>query len=266
MIYIVTALAAEAKPVVKHLKLKLIAQKPYEIYAAEKYRLIISGMGRDQALMATTHLLSTFSPSPNDILVNIGIAAAQPTHLIGDAFIAHTLTDTLSGKHFYPDMRMDHPFKELALSTVDAPLDAKSPYESADMESFFIYKAALNYLSSAQIIIFKVISDHFSSAIPSKEAVFGWIEAHLEELFVQLENLEEKFPHKVAFSGLLQKEALKLIEALQLTKAQSDRLNDALKGYILRHKKEPLLPKYLPIQHKKEQKDAFAKIITLLAS
>ena len=262
MVYIVTALLAEAKPLIKKYKLSPEVQSPFSIYSNENIKLIITGIGGDLALMATTFLLTKFPPTSNAILVNLGITGS--IHPIGEALLAHTISSDRSGHSYYPDMRLTHPFREVVLHTVDTPIEEAGNYEAVDMEAFYVYKAALAFLSSSQIMIFKVVSDNFSANIPSKEDVFGWIDTHLEMLFKLIETAIEKKPQTLSFSPQLQIEREKVQEALQLTKAQNDQFSDALKGYLLRNHTEPLLPKHLPMKHKKEQKDAFNKLLTLL--
>jgi len=269
MIYFTIALLAEAKPIIKELKLPLQQQSPFQIYGNEDYKIIITGMGKDQALMATTHCLTKFAPNNSDILVNFGLAGAQNEFEIGSIVLANTLIDTQTQKKFYPDMRLIHPYKEVALTTVnEVQTHAQKSIQAVDMEAFAIYQAALLFLKSSQILTFKLISDHFSATIPTKDSVSQWIEPHVKSLLQLLETYENKLPKKLSFSTQLQHEINQTISVLKLTTSQENQLNDRLKGYLLRHHKEPLLPKHLPefTKHKKEQKDAFGKLINLLSS
>lgn len=269
MIYFAIALLAEAKPLIKGSKLSLEQQAPFQVYSSDSYRVIITGMGKENALMATSHLLTRFPPHSNDLLVNFGLAGAKEDYEIGSLVLAHTLHDKKSQKRFYPDMRLIHNYNELALTTVEkVQTHPDEKIEAVDMEAFAVYQAALLFCKSSQILTFKLISDHFSAIIPSKDQVNSWIEPHLQELLLLLENYQSKLPKRVSFSPLLSEEVKKTVATLKLTTSQVNQLNDALKGYLLRHKKEPLLPKHLPelTQHKKEQKDAFGKLINLLTA
>jgi len=269
MIYFAIALLAEAKPLIKKCKLTLEQQTPFQIYSNESFRVIITGMGKDNALMATSHLLTRFPPHSSDILINFGLAGAKEDYEIGTLVLAHTLTDKSSHKSFYPDMRLIHNYKELALTTVTEPQTTiDENIEAVDMEAFGVYQAALLFCKSSQILTFKLISDHFSAVIPSKEQVNTWIEPHLESLLLLLENYQSKLPNKLKFSPLLAGEIAKTVTTLKLTTSQENQLNDTLKGYLLKYNKEPMLPKHLPelTLHKKEQKDAFSKLIKLLTA
>lgn len=268
MTYFAIALLPEAKPLITALKLSLVKQSPFNIYANDNYTLIIMGMGSSKALMATTHLLTLYPPKANDILINFGLAGATKEFDIGEMVMAFSLCNQITEKTFYPDMRLVHPFKEVALTTASMVQTGEPEGISCvDLEAFFVYDAALLFLSSAQVLTFKLISDNFSQNIPSKEQVTSWITPHVQTLLDLLSNHQSKLPHKLTFSLPLKNEIDKTTEVLKLTVTQQNQLSDAIKGYILINDKEPLLPKHLPemATHKKEQKDAFNKLINLLS-
>lgn len=269
MMYFTMALLAEAKPLIKDLKLTLTQQSPFQIYSNEMIKLIITGMGQEQALMATTHLLTKYPPTDRDLVVNFGIAGAAKDFTIGELVVAHTLLQQHSGKKIYPDMRLTHPFKELVLTTVNQVQTQDDPQlQAVDMEAFGVVQAALLFIKSSQVFVFKVVSDHFSATIPSKEKVAQWMTPHIEMLLALLDNAQHKLPQKLHYSPTLTQEIHKTIAVLKLTQTQANQLHDRIKGYILKHGKEPMMPKHLPemIQHKKEQKDAFNKLLNLLAA
>lgn len=257
MLYITTALLAEAKPIVDTYKLKLIVQAPFAIYRGENLTLVITGMGSAKALMGTTFMLTRFTPALSDVVINFGIVGS--TYPIGTPLLAHSLgCDTHT---YYPDMRVVHPFVETALFTSNVPHVGTSIHESVDMEAFYVMQAALYFVTSSQIAIIKVVSDNFSDAIPSKEYVGALLKPHIQDALAYAQALEASLPQPLMFSATLHAQIQQLTTALMLTKAQQDTLNDALKGYILQHGKEPLLPMHCSTTHKKEQKDAYAKLL-----
>ena len=268
MIYFIVALLPEAKPLIKNLKLTLLRQTPFQIYGDEDSKLIITGIGKENALMATTHLLTHYSPMSSDILVNFGLAGAHKNFEIGEMILAHTLINAATNKKFYPDMRLSHPYKEVKLTTLSEVQTTPDPdVEVVDMEAYSVFQAALMFLKSSQLLTLKIISDHFSAVIPDKEQVDRWITPHLELLMALLKNYQEQLPKKLYYSQTLQDEIDKTTALLKLTNSQINQLQDQVKGYILRHGHEPLFPKHLSgfTQHKKEKKDAFIKLIDLLA-
>lgn len=267
MIYFSIALLAEAKPFIESEKLSLIQQTPFHIYANVSYTILITGMGKQNALIAVSHLLTKKIFGNDDILVNFGLAGAVEDFEIGSLVLGHSLHEKSSGKTCYPDMRLSHPYTEAKITTVnEVQTSIDKDIELVDMEAYGVYQAALFYLKSSQILTFKLISDHFCKDIPSKEQVYNWVTPHVAPLLSLLENYQNRLPSKVKFSATLQGEVDKTVVTLKLTTSQENQFNDALKGFILRENKEPLLPKHLPefSTHKKEQKDAFSKLINLL--
>ncbi len=264
MRYITVALSQEAKPLIEVLKLKALAQHPFKIYANEHYTLIISGMGHDAMLIASTHLLSRFNPKESDIIINYGIAAASTHYEKGQLFLAHKLSHTRSPKSFYPQMLISHDFLELPLLSVDAPL-SEAQDEAADMEAFAFYKAALHFSKQANIVVAKVISDHFNpKELPPLSELQAWLKENFLKLEPYIDALEKSLFQRPLFSPALQKSLHTLRTQLKLTAAQEAKLHDALKYRILKDAKEPTLPKFQTMQHKKEQKDAFNALIALL--
>ncbi len=267
MRFFVIALLHEAKAIIKHYQLKRVEPSLFEVYADKETALIVSGMGRDNALMATTYLLSTYRAQASDVLFNLGICAANANFCLGETLIVHSITYHHEHKSIYPDMRYKHPFKEVTLTTVNEPQDEALPgVQALDMEAYFVLLAARMFIPTSHLFVAKVVSDHFSRVIPDKKDVASWMESLLMNVLPIIEALGNEAPQGITYSLALSQELDKLTRSLQLTQTQSHLLLSHLNYYILRHKKEPLLPKYVEHHHKKEQKDAFTKLLTLLAS
>lgn len=264
MRYIVMALFEEAKPLIQTLKLNALSQKPFKIYANNNYTLIISGIGNDAVLMAVSHLLTRFSFEKNDLLINYGIAAARKDTPLGSLFLASKISSYHSKFAYYPQMLIRHDFAERPLMMVDAPL-THPEVEACDMESFAFFKAGLNFIKLSQLIVAKVVSDHFE---PDRLPDIKKLQEDLNQNFLSLvpyfEALEQELKNKLDFSENLNRAYQRIVENLKLTKSQQDQLESALYYFILRHDAEPLLPQPLASLHKKEQKDAFASLIAQL--
>lgn len=267
MLFFVVAFAHEAKAVIKHYNLTRIEPSPFALYGNGNVALIVSGMGASSALIATTHLLTRFNATQDDTLINLGICAATENFSLGQTLIAHTISDNASQKNIYPDLRFSHPFHEVHLYTANQPQDQPLPKaEAVDMEAFFVLQAARIFLPTSKLFIAKVVSDHFDTAVPDKTKVHTWMSALLEDILPIINAMQTEKSQAIHYTQTLQTELDKLSTALQLTQTQSHLLLSHLNYYILRHHKEPLLPKYIQQTHKKEQKDAFNKLLTLLAS
>jgi len=236
MLYITVALSAEARPLIEHFKLTRTYTLPYTMFENEQIRLIVTGVGIENAMMATSAFLGHFSPSKTDMLLNLGICAAPKNFEIGEAFLVHKIC--YKDGFYFPDILFEHSLKESDIQSVDEPTQEMLELP-ADMESYGVYKAASRFFSTHQIIFFKVVSDHFEPLYVSKELAISLI-------FQNLKNLEAVL-HSAAYVSnkdpLFSQEEKELITSISdhLTKAQSDSFYDACCYYKLHHKK-PLHP------------------------
>jgi spore photoproduct lyase len=72
MIYIVTALAGEAIPLINAFKLKKdLSFTKFDLFKNDEIRLIVSGIGKIRSSIATTYLLVKNSPSSDDRILNV---------------------------------------------------------------------------------------------------------------------------------------------------------------------------------------------------
>ena len=134
MIYILTALKAEAQAFIEKFKL-------YPSHANHYISIHISGLGSQNMYLATKDIVKKLQK--NDIIINVGICAAQKHYPIG------TLLP-----------------QDVMLTCVDEPQEGCSEYEAVDMES-------KGFLQATQGIekryMFKVVSDHFQPKKVTKE-------------------------------------------------------------------------------------------------
>ena len=164
---IITAFAAESRPVRKHLRLRRedVAALPYPLYRSEQHVLIESGLGKLRAAAAIAGLLAC-DPSVRAVL-NIGIAGG--TGAIGDSCLAHAVSDRASGRHWYPDLppRRQLPDVEnhCLVETVDTPENNYRSDRLFDMEAAGVFAAAVPVLGTAGVQCLKVLSDGPDSPI-----------------------------------------------------------------------------------------------------
>ena len=261
MIYIVIALMAEASPIIKNLKLTKSSDKPFKVFSSNEYKLIITGIGKEKATIATSHLLTLFSPTQNDYLFNIGICGAPKKFEIGEALIINKIST--HSKYYYPDMLLRHDFRENSLLTVDKPQENKCD-ECVDMEASAIYSTSLHFLKSSQMAFIKIVSDHFSSEIPKKEDVSFWIETHVESIKKLFENASKMRNKKPLLSLNLQERSQHISDILRLSHTQKLQFNDALIFYVLSKGHEPKLQLSKVQENKLQRNKHFEQIIASL--
>ena len=170
MTALVVALSAEAKPIIENYKLQLIDSK-LQVYKNETILLIISGIGKINAIIATTHLASKYNPK---IFINIGIAGTKESNIsIGDVFLVNKIYDIETNRYYFPDMLYKLDMSERDISTSIKPLDNPALLSTSlvDMESSGFFIAAARFVTNENIFIIKVISDYLDITIQNKETV-----------------------------------------------------------------------------------------------
>lgn len=207
MLYIVTAMYAEAAPFINYYKLKrdrLV--KRHELYASEQGNilLLITKPGKIAAAMAVTEMFVTHEPTNEDFLINVGVCGACPlstadnsnvvehsySHSADDVpdttsvFICTDILDHDTGKHYYPDMLFKHPFTEAGIETCSVVVNDKDfiSMPLADMEAAAIFQAAASFFPPHRMAFIKIPSDNLDTSKVTKESVTGVIEENLPKI------------------------------------------------------------------------------------
>ena len=126
MLYFITALYAEAKPIITHLSLRKNNDYIHStVYENEHVTLLITGIGKLSAAIALTELLTRKPPAKQDILCNIGIVACAEQEKQNQLFFCNSITDACTERTFYPDLLFSVPCNTASLITVDHILTAE---------------------------------------------------------------------------------------------------------------------------------------------
>ena len=138
----------EASPIVAHFKMELVERYPYKIYQnKEGMRLIISGIGYNNAVRAVTYLAETDKPKSRASVgwVNAGIAGHK-TAAIGSLFFINKIVYEENGEAYFPALNLVHGTSK-GLITVDEP-ELYYPKDSVyDMEGAAFFKASMQFSS-----------------------------------------------------------------------------------------------------------------------
>ena len=160
MTLIHTALFCEAKSIIEHFKMRCIQKKPYRIYSSDSLVLIVSGIGAKKTAL---HVEDSLKRHEFIKAINLGIAGCKDESVeIGTLYCTnHKLSD------------IDH----LTLSSHDKAIEDKNALCTTlvDMEANSFLKICKEHLSSENLFVFKVVSDHLSAKIPQKSFVEGLI-------------------------------------------------------------------------------------------
>lgn len=159
MIHIITALPCEAKPLIRHYRLNGRApENGFRIYENDQLRLIISGIGKCAAAAACAYFQG-MEPRSKHGWLNLGIAG-HATLEPGEAFLAHKITDSATGNHWYPPMPFKRPCQSLELISRDQPESNYDVNAAIDMEASGFYATAIRFNSSELVQALKVVSDN----------------------------------------------------------------------------------------------------------
>lgn len=176
MLYIITALKPEAQAFVDKYRPVKGRCKNFLVYEGEFFRLLISGKGVVNMKKAVYALLEEYAPAKEDILINVGICAADKRHEIGELLKI--------GKVVYKDEEciLD---KSIQNTVTCMDEEAILPImEIVDMESFGFCETTCGFKNR---YMYKVVSDHFEPDKVTKEGaktlIFSAIDDILKEVF-----------------------------------------------------------------------------------
>lgn len=248
MNYIVTALDAEARILIDHYRLKKVSPLPYTLYGNEETTLLVSGIGKVNALMAVSALLGWRRPQANDVFLNIGVCGAPGEYEIGEPLLIHQIIDT--NRRYYPDILYTHPLREASIVCADEPQSIPCDFP-VDMESSAVFQAASRFVKLHQMGFIKIVSDHFSPQNVTKEGVTELIRSNVNKIDEVRSALEKGQLSEKLFSEGEHHE----IETLKswFTKAQACALEDALSYFRLKYPQE-VLPIRTEIPHSKRER------------
>jgi len=165
---LVMATQLEAAPFIGMLSLTRLEEKPFRLYSGKDHLLVLSGIGKSRAAMATALLAQRFNPS---ILLNLGAAGAFSMNFsVGDiVHIDHVLEpdrpELFSGKErvLIPDILPG--FRNAALATQDrAVVDPEERKrfskmaDLADMEGAGFLQAC-RIMGAGRAYLFKIVTD-----------------------------------------------------------------------------------------------------------
>lgn len=188
MFFLICALPAEAKPLIHALSLRKdqVSYAPYETYFSEdsSCMLVISGTGPIAAASAVTYLLTKNGfDEKKDFLLNFGCCAGSSSGL----YLINKITDSVSGRSFYPDMSYDLSSAGLPLSSEKALTtcyqvvsDLEDPDRLYDMEASGIYSAASRFAPPQRMLFLKFVTDQGVDGSASKRITASEVTAAAE--------------------------------------------------------------------------------------
>lgn len=160
MMHFITALPAEARPLIEHFRLHdKRTDSGFPTYRNDGMALTVSGPGKVAAAAATAGLAVLGTPRATAGWLNIGIAG-HATHAVGNGLLVHHINDRATGKNWYPPQLMAADIPGCSLQTVDTPETGYAGDALYDMEASGFYPVACRYSTAELVQCFKVVSDN----------------------------------------------------------------------------------------------------------
>lgn len=194
MTHIITALHAEAKPIIRHFNLrKLENSNIFEAYTNSTHTitLTISGIGKLASAAAVIHTLN-ISPSSNiRSWLNIGIAGHKSLDL-GTPVIANKIIDNGTKQTWFPQIVFKSRLLSLPIMTLDTATDQYPDDLMLDMESAGFYSSACKVATCELAHCLKIISDneHTHYQELNKNIIQSLIENNIEEIARLIDSLK----------------------------------------------------------------------------
>jgi len=187
MIYFICAFEAEARALIEHYKLQKDSNRPYPLFSNKKVVILISGMGQENAKEAVDYLLSQYLPTRDDILINLGICAAQEQFPIGSLLHVQSLRNE---SELFELKVSDSALEKVSCFSSEQVLTQASKTDIAEMEAITVYKMASASFAPSQISILKVVSDHFKPFKIKKQFIIDLIRPHLIEIDAHIKKIQ----------------------------------------------------------------------------
>jgi hypothetical protein len=178
----VVAFKGEAQPLIDFYQLPKVGDSPYPLFRNDQHSLVISGLGRDKAVSATT-VLHQVTNKANLGWMNLGISGHGSLGF-GEAFIAGKVIDDSSEESFYPPQIFEHSFAVSCLQTCSKPCSNYQPNLGYDMEAHAFYRTACQFSIRELVQVIKIVSDnpdHDLNQVNPKE-VPAMMETRLKEI------------------------------------------------------------------------------------
>ncbi|WP_338953344.1 spore photoproduct lyase family protein [Fusobacterium nucleatum] len=270
MLYIVTALYIEAKPLISLFNLKKDnTYTKFQVFSNENIKLIISGTGKIKSATALTYLISNKDIKENEYIINIGfIASLNNNSQLGDIVYISKIQNAYSDTTFYPEIIYKHNFLEGSLTTFDKIIENKiENIEYIDMEAYGFFQTASIFFKKDKIIVLKIISDILKENVKDR-ILFDFEDDNLfNESYKKIYDFLLKFVNiptdsRNNFNNNEQDLIKKVLENLKLSDTMTYELFNILKYLKIKYGNIDILKKYenIEINSKVQGKKIFEEI------
>ena len=267
MLYIVTALYIEAKPLISLFNLKKDnSYTKFQVFSNEDVKLIISGTGKVKSATALTYLISKEDIKKNDYIVNIGFVASNKNSQLGDIVYVSKIQNAYSDFDFYPEMIYKHNFLEGSLTTFDSIVEKKiENIEYIDMEAYGFFQTASIFFKKDKIMVLKIVSDILKNKAEDRilvdfknENLFSESYNNIYKFLVNFKTVNDDSDFTITEQELIKK----VLENLRLSDTMTYELFNILRYLKIKYGNIDILKKYenIEVTSKVQAKKLFEEI------
>ena len=159
---IITALKAEAMPIIDYYKLEKEMSRFYPYYRGEDLEIICCGVGGGNLKKITADYFKNGKKEVYQI-INIGIAGSSiKSHNIGESFLVNKVFDETSNCIYdiNPPSDLLIPFQQITTVSKIKDNGGIEIEGLVDMEAHFICSIFNQFILNDRLFIYKIISDH----------------------------------------------------------------------------------------------------------
>ena len=267
MLYIVTALYIEAKPLISLFNLKKDnSYTKFQVFSNEDVKLIISGTGKVKSATALTYLISKKDIKKNDYIANIGFVASNKNSQLGDIVYISKIQNAYSNFDFYPEMIYKHNFLEGSLTTFDSIVEKKiENIEYIDMEAYGFFQTASIFFKKDKIMVLKIVSDILKDKAEDRilvdfknENLFSESYNNIYKFLVNFKAVNDDSDFTITEQELIKK----VLENLRLSDTMTYELFNILRYLKIKYGSIDILKKYenIEVSSKVQAKKLFEEI------
>ena len=194
MIYLVVALAAEARPLISHFQLaKVEGLEPLSIFRRSGLALIVGGVGKGDTAAAVDDLVKAIPPEEHSAWLNVGVAGHRH-YDIGTVVLARQVTDAETSAVY----RLSPPAGlHLEMGDVRTVAHVETRYETEslyEMEAAAFCERTVELTSAELVQVFKIISDNrrTGTLCVSARQVQGLVEGSLPKIDLLVSSLHRQ--------------------------------------------------------------------------
>jgi len=184
-ILIITALQAEAKPLVAFYQLKK-KQVNEELFYFQNNEIfcLTTGVGVKNVRKRLAVFLKKMD-AKNTILLNVGIAGGNSDYTkIGEMYMVNQIMDEENNKVYDLEILSGSELKRLPLTTVNAGVvnGGKGYNGLVDMEAAAIVETAIQFFPIQRMCFLKIVSDYMDRVVDGPDQVLKFVNNQLPEI------------------------------------------------------------------------------------